>query len=201
MNILAIHGSPRAKGNTDAILERYLTAVRQAAGAHGTEPQIEHIYAERLKARPCLHCGGCDETGECVVKDDMHLVYAAVRKADAIVVATPVFFATLTAQLKTVIDRFQCAWAAKYRLGRPWIESAEGRRAVLLCAGGMTVDRHFQQVRGVLRAWLAVLNVGYAGGLWFPGVDARGDSDKIHDLEGRLAEAAGLLLAEAGSDE
>ncbi len=195
MRLLAIHGSPRINGNTDAILERFLALAGESAQAPGgTPPVVEHIRAARLKASACLECGGCDKTGLCIVKDDMQRVYESVRNADALVVATPVFFTSLTAQLKALIDRFQCAWVAKYRLGHPWIDAQLGRRAVLLCAGGMKVDRHFEQVRTVVRSWLAVLNVKYAGGLWFPGVDAHGDSELIPGLDERLREAVAMLF-------
>jgi len=192
LKITVIHGSPRANGNTDYLVGLLVDALRLRAA--GDEVLVEHIRAARLKARPCLACGGCDETGECIVQDDMQGVYAQIRGADLLLIASPVFFTSVTAQLKAVIDRFQCAWVAKYKLGRPWREPADNRRAALVCAGGMTVERHYRQTRSVVRAWLETLNLPLTAGLWFPGVDARGDAAKVEGLTETIAAAAVTLL-------
>ncbi len=188
--LLVIQGSPRRQGNTDLLAEM---AVKQVLQSAANPPEIQSIRAAQVKARPCLACGACAPTGECVVQDGMQAVYEAVRWADTIIIACPVYFASVTAQLKTVIDRFQCAWSAKYLLHEPWIKPDEDRRALLLSTGGMQVSRHMSQVRDVVRSWLIVLNYRYASELLLPGVDDRAAVLAVPEIEARVAQATQAL--------
>jgi NAD(P)H-dependent FMN reductase len=183
--LLVVHGSPRAGGNTDQLIAQALEQL-EALGP----VEVRHIWANRLKARPCLACGGCDATGLCVIGDDLAEVYLGARWAELMLVGTPVFFASVTAQLKVVIDRHQCAWVAKYRLGRPWNDGAVGRRALLLAAGAMHIPSHLRQARDVVRSWLKVLNYELAADVMLPGVDAPGDALLAPGIDERLAAAA-----------
>jgi multimeric flavodoxin WrbA len=130
----------------------------------------------------------------------MQEVYTKVRQADLLLIGSPVFFASVSAQLKAVIDRFQAAWVAKYRLKRPWLAPGNGRRAALICVGGMTEERHYRQTRSVIRAWLATLNWELTRGLWLPGIDARGDAAKIDGIEATIQALAKVLTAPAPPD-
>lgn len=185
--VLVVHGSPRANGNTDLLAGLLLREMESLGPV-----EQRHVWAARLAARPCLACGGCDKTGQCVLRDDMRGVYDSVLWADRMVVAVPVFFASVTAQLKAVIDRFQCAWVAKYRLGRPWIEPSAGRQAWLVSAGGMNIQRHLRQTKDVVRSWLTVINYTLAGDSSFLGVDARGE---VLDADGLADQMRGAALA------
>ena len=66
MKVLGIYGSPRKGGNSDQLLDKALEGAR-AAGA-----ETKAVYARDLKMSGCLECGGCDETGECIIRDDMN---------------------------------------------------------------------------------------------------------------------------------
>ena len=193
--VLALHASPRRGGNTDQLLAAFLAKLKdvqrdQDGGTAGDGPTIRHLHPARLAIRPCPACGGCEETGRCIVKDDMTQVYDAVRWAEAIVVASPVFFATVPAQFKAMIDRHQCAWVAKYRLNKPWVAEEEGRRALLLSAGGMRLRSHHDQVRQVVRTWLVVINYNLTADQRFLGVDSVGEINDVPDLAATLAAAA-----------
>lgn len=80
-----------------------------------------------LRFRPCQACGGCDKTGLSILNDGMLAVHEAVKSAGGLVLASPIHFGTLSARTKMAIDRFQCFWAAKYLLRRPWIGPEEDR--------------------------------------------------------------------------
>ncbi|MCX5679166.1 MAG: flavodoxin family protein, partial [Candidatus Omnitrophica bacterium] len=110
MKVLGILGSPRRGGNAERLLDKALE------GAIACGASAEKISLNELTIRPCQECGGCDDTGECVIVDDMSMIYSSVDKADCIILASPIFFGELTAQTKAVIDRFQCRWVKKYRL-------------------------------------------------------------------------------------
>jgi multimeric flavodoxin WrbA len=98
-NILILKGSPREKGNS-AIL-----AGRAAAGAIEMGATVESIYLHGLDIRPCDACDLCRD-GTCVIEDDMQPLYAKLSAADAILLASPVYWFTYSADLKLCIDRW-----------------------------------------------------------------------------------------------
>ena len=100
-SIVILQGSPRAKGNTARLADEI------AKGA-GTKAKVETFFLQSLNLAPCTACQGCQKPGSkgCVIDDDMGKIYAATQAADAIVFASPIYWFTLSAQLKTVMDRF-----------------------------------------------------------------------------------------------
>ncbi|MDO5861585.1 MAG: flavodoxin family protein [Thermoplasmata archaeon] len=97
--ILIIDGSPRRGGNTDILCDSFATGARE----NGSE--VETIYPSRMKIAYCTGCDRCIETGRCVHKDDMEEVRDKMLSADIIVFAAPVYFYTIPAQIKVLIDR------------------------------------------------------------------------------------------------
>lgn len=126
--VLCIAGSPRRGGNSDQLLDALARGVRDAGG----EPL--RLVAANVGAHPCRGCNACSQTGECVVRDGMDDVYAALDAADAIVISTPVYFATVPAVLKIIYDRCQPYWARRHVLGEP--APAHRRPGALLVVGG-----------------------------------------------------------------
>jgi multimeric flavodoxin WrbA len=98
-SILILKGSPREKGNS-AIL-----ADRAADGAREAGAQVESIYLHGLDIRPCDGCDLCN-AGACVIEDDMQPLYPKLASADAIILASPIYWFTMTAQMKLCIDRW-----------------------------------------------------------------------------------------------
>ena len=101
MNILVLSGSPRKGGNTDLLVDAF---VRGTSPRHHVEVVSVHDY----KVNPCIGCNSCfaREDHACCQKDDMQIVYEKISKAEMLVIASPVYFYGLSAQLKAVIDRF-----------------------------------------------------------------------------------------------
>ncbi|MDO9097889.1 MAG: flavodoxin family protein [Candidatus Methanoperedens sp.] len=103
MKILGISGSPRAKGNTDILVQEALRA------ASGMGAKTEFIALSGKKIKPCIGCGTCytgNSKGICVIKDDdIPRIYEAMKEADGIIVGSPVYFLSVTAQLKALFDR------------------------------------------------------------------------------------------------
>lgn len=99
--ILILNGSPREKGNT-AVLSERLEEGATEAGA-----DVEHIYLHGLEISPCDACDYCQDQGKgCVISDDMQEIYPKLLAADVIVVASPVYWYSMTAQTKLCIDRW-----------------------------------------------------------------------------------------------
>lgn len=98
-NVLILKGSPREKGNSATLAERAAQGARQAGA------QVESIYLHGLDIRPCDGCDLCD-AGACVIEDDMQPLYPKLAAAQAILLASPVYWFSFTAQLKLCIDRW-----------------------------------------------------------------------------------------------
>ena len=101
MKIVAIGGSPRANGNSNSLLRVAVdAAVERGATA-------EYFYPSRMKIAGCLACDSCRRAPDavCVQKDDMHLIYAAVKECDVVVLASPVYFYALSSWVKAALDR------------------------------------------------------------------------------------------------
>jgi arsenate reductase len=140
MFVLGLQGSPRIKGNTGIILEAFLgEAERLGAHTHRIDVSLKDIS-------PCQECGNCEKKGHCSIDDDMQQTYSLLRRAEIVVMATPVFFYGPTAQLKALIDRSQALWARRYvhKLvdpGRKW------RRGLLLSVGATKGKDLFEGIR------------------------------------------------------
>ncbi len=104
MKILGIMGSPRLKSNTDLLLEEALR------GAQSLGAEIEKIIVDKLDITPCREYYGCLKDGNCVIRDDMDDIYPKLVAADGIIVASPIFFYGLSAQLKALVDRSNCVY-------------------------------------------------------------------------------------------
>ena len=169
LSVLGIAGSPRRGGNTDLLLEQAL------AGAAGQGAETQRVVLSDLCIHPCRHCGGCQETGRCVVQDDMQAVYPKLRAMDALVLATPIFFMGPTAQTKAMIDRLQCLWVAKHVLKQPVYDKGFRQRGgLLIAAGGTTYSTVFRPLEIIGRAAFATLDVAYGNNLFFSGIDEKG---------------------------
>lgn len=167
--MLGIHGSPRRAGNSEILLAEAL----DAAAGHGAD--VELLRAAELKVAGCLGCGGCDRTGECVVQDAMQTVYPKLDAAEAIILASPVYFYGFPAQLKTVLDRAQARWARRRLEKTPQQRQQHDRgRGYLIAVGASRGKKLFEGLRLTARFFFDALDMSYADDLLLPGIDARG---------------------------
>lgn len=170
-HVVAFNGSPRRRGNTETLLASALRGVEDAGGT------AETIVVNNLQFRPCQNCGSCSKTGVCrFADDDMGQVYRLLDENCLFITATPIYFATVSAQIKALIDRCQALWSRKYVLNRPHTDT--NRKGIALSLGGFRRMEFWACAEKVVRSWYAVLDIKYLGGLFYPGVDARGDIDK-----------------------
>jgi multimeric flavodoxin WrbA len=103
-NILILEGSPRKRGNSNMLAEQ------AAAGAREAGAQVEVVSLHGLKIAPCNGCDACLKTGICTIKDDMQDLSPKVSNADGLILASPIYWYTYSAQLKTCIDRWYALW-------------------------------------------------------------------------------------------
>jgi multimeric flavodoxin WrbA len=189
VKVLGLFGSPRRGGNTDLLLEEMLRGAEEA-GAH-----IERIMISGLEFSPCIECHGCDETGECVLDDDMEKVYPQLLEADYIILASPIFFYGVTAWTKSLIDRVQSLWVRTYRLNLPPGEPQRKRKGFFISVGATKGARLFGGAVITVKYFFDAIGADFAGQLLFKGIENKGD---IRDHPTALQEAfeAGKALVE-----
>ena len=168
MKVIAFLGSPRKDGNTDLLLKETVKGIKSF------RLEVTIFNLNEMNIKPCQDCGGCDETGECIIDDDMSKIYQEIRKADRIILASPVFFFALSAQSKTMIDRCQSFWCEKYLLKKPITEGKYGRKGLLLLVGGMKKEVGVQCSEATAKAFFRTISVPEHKTLSFLGVDAKG---------------------------
>lgn len=168
MKIIAFNGSPRIDGNTELLLRAALEGITEA----GHSAEVFELNEQRMQ--PCQDCGGCETTGVCVLSDSMNAIYKAIREADRIILASPVFFFGLSAQAKIMIDRCQAFWCEKYLLKRPIEAGPLGRKGLFLLVGGMKKEVGAECSGATAKAFFRTVSVPEHDTLSFLGVDAKG---------------------------
>jgi multimeric flavodoxin WrbA len=170
MQLLAIYGSPRKKGNTDLMLDAFVEGALAAGG------EVQKIYVRDMKLNGCLGCGHCDKEGVCIQKDDMTGLYPLLESAPRIAVASPIYFYGVTGQLKLLIDRSQACFMSQEvakREGRE-LPPKESRRGFLLSAGATRGKRLFECAILTAKYFFDALHMDYAGELCFRELEERG---------------------------
>jgi len=189
LRVLGIAGSPRRGGNTDLLLAE----VMRGAASKGAE--VKTVILSDMTISPCQHCDACLEVGKCRIEDDMQKVYAEFEQADRIILASPLHFMSVTAQAKAMIDRCQALWARKYVLKIPPLGDRRERKGFFVSVGGRKVANLFEPALVTVKSLFRIMDVEYAGGLLFPGIDEKGAIKKYPDAL-KQAFLAGQKLVE-----
>ena len=184
MNILVLSGSPRKGGNTELLVDAF---VRGAAERH----RVEVVSVRDVKVNPCLGCNACanerhesllsngrvqpsvaegnacfkNDANICAQKDDMPAIYEKMSQADMLVIASPVYFYGISAQLKAVIDRFH----------NPIRDSFHIKKMALLLVGAATLPELFDAILTEYNLCLKFFHLEDAGKILVRGVKDKGD--------------------------
>jgi multimeric flavodoxin WrbA len=185
--VLAIASSPRRNGNSETLLDACLEGVGEAGLSS------EKFRICDLNISPCLNCGGCERTGECVIDDDMQMLHGKFSESDILIVSTPVFFMGLPAQLKAAVDRCQAIWVRKYLLRRR-MPNVDARRALFIQVGGMKKKSVFDGGLPTITAFFATLDYKFFGKLLLNELDAK-DAVRSHPAALARARQMGLEIA------
>ena len=144
--VLILAGSPRVGGNSDLLCDSF------AKGAKEAGHEITKIYVQKQKIGHCLACYGCRETGKCVQHDDMEKILEQMLAADVIVLATPVYFYSMSGQMKTLIDRTLPKWldikGKEFYFIATAADKKEGLESTMLALKGLTDCLPGSEVKG-----------------------------------------------------
>ncbi len=191
MKILGINGSPRIKGNTDILLDKSLEAAQDMGWKTEkiflnqldiTLPQEEEYYK-------------VNQEGLSPLDDDMKIIYKKVKECEGIIIASPIFFGSLSAQTKLMIDRFQCVWISKNILKKDLF--TQRKEGAFICTSAANRIDFFQNAKAVVRNLFQVIKVRYTGELFCPGLEQKGEVkkhpeflDRAYDLGKTMVSAA-----------
>jgi len=193
MYILGIHGSPRKNGNTEILLDSFLEGVKSS------KINFEKIRLAELSYQPCIECGECEKTGECILNDDFQELYKKLIKVDFLVIATPVFFYSHTSYVQAFFERFQAFWARKYllNLSHPLHKTPKG---ILISVGATKGKKIFESMIRSFKYVLDTIYGVYIGGLFFRKIEKKGEILKYPEyLE--LAKNLGQKLRNISEEE
>jgi multimeric flavodoxin WrbA len=169
MKVTAFLGSPRKDGNSELLLKEAIRGVEESGSA------VSIFNLNQMDIMPCQNCGGCEETGACVYEDDMFKIYDAIRTSDRFILASPIFFFNVSAQIKIMIDRCQAFWCEKYLLKKPIPEGNYKRKGLLLLVAGMKKDIGIQCAEVTVKAFFRTISVQEHKTLGYTGIDAKGE--------------------------
>lgn len=167
--IVVLVGSARKGGNTELLADAFVKGAQE-------HHEVSMIFAANVKVNGCIGCNACysDEKHRCIQKDDMEQIYAQLKDADAIVIATPVYFYNVSSQLKCIIDR----------LHNPIRDEFKVKTLFLLAVAADTDSAVFDSIKVMYRSVLHYFHLKDGGMITVPGVKNRGDIIGNKALEG-----------------
>lgn len=188
--ILGFQGSPRRKGNTNYLLSAFM----DEAETLGAQTRIIEVAQKNIV--PCLGCGFCERKGYCVTKDDdmTHEIYSLLREADIVVLAAPVYFYNVPAQLKAIIDRTQTLWSRKYKLNLT-DPARHYRRGFLLAQGATKGKNLFEGVELTAKYFFDAVGARFCGSLTYRHIEAIGDMEKHPMVHKDVKNSVNMLLS------
>jgi multimeric flavodoxin WrbA len=171
LDILAIYGSPRKNGNTDALLDSFISGAQDEGAA------VERVYARELDIHCCIECRQCEKAGRCVVEDDMQEIYPLLESVRAVALASPIFFYSVTACVKPLIDRAEALWARKYVLKNPVPAAVDGveRLGYFLSCGATKGENLFEGALLTMKYFFDATGVRLAESLTYRRIENAGD--------------------------
>jgi multimeric flavodoxin WrbA len=188
VKVIAFNGSPRPGGNTEVLMNEALKPLREAGH------EITVFELNKIVIKPCQDCGGCTKTGICIHKNDaMCGIYDAIREAERIILSSPIFFSSVSAQTKAMIDRCQAFWCDKYLNKKEIPAGPRGRKGLLLLVGGMKKEGSQACAEETSKAFFRTVSVPSHRTLFYLGVDVKGDIQK-HPTALKEAYQAGAEL-------
>lgn len=180
--ILILNGSPREKGNTAALVEEFTNGAKEAGN------EVVSFYLQPMNIHGCLGCcgGGRNSSSPCVQKDDMDKIYPHYKEADIVVLASPMYYWTISGQLKTAIDRLFAVAEIKEKYDRV------PKGGILLMSGAGNDEDNLEPVAHYFHSLMKQMNWKDLGLVYSGGNSKCGDIIGKADLEEARKLGAGI---------
>ncbi|WP_400204362.1 flavodoxin family protein [Candidatus Methanomassiliicoccus intestinalis] len=160
MLVIGISGSPRVNGNTNLLLDAVLE------GSRSENAEVKKFYLANSVHSGCLGCGRCDTAGSCHIKDDISEIYDCIKEADALVLASPIYFENISSWMKTFVDRGQFLWSKNL--------DVDNSKAGLFISVAARLSTDFACAEKTIRIFFKTLGFQQSKSLLFPGFEEPG---------------------------
>jgi multimeric flavodoxin WrbA len=188
MLVLGFQGSPRKKGNTSFLLSTFMQAVDKL----GVQTRIIEVSQKNIV--PCKEYVVCEKKGYCPIDDDIKTeIYPLIRQAEVVVLASPIFFFNMTAQLKAVVDRCQLFWARKYKLGLS-DPAKQTKRGFLLSVGASKGKSLFEGLQLTAKYFFDAIDARFEDSLTYREIEGPKDMAKHPQVLEDVEKAAAALI-------
>ncbi len=176
--VIGLLGSPLSDGNTAKLLDRALK------GAEDAGCTVEKIVVANLDFQACMEMMFCKDHDTCIMDDDMQQLYPKFKEMDLLILATPVMTMGIPGKLKSMMDRFQVFFMAKYMRKKPFIskERRVERRGLFICISGMKIPEVFVGAKLTVRAFFDIIDCQYTDELLISDMDTIRDVTAHPDL-------------------
>jgi NAD(P)H-dependent FMN reductase len=176
--VIGLLGSPLSDGNTAKLLDRALK------GAEDAGCVVEKILVTNLDFQACEEMLFCKDHDTCIIDDDMQQLYPKFKEMDCLIIATPIMTMGIPGKLKSMMDRFQVFFMAKYVRKKPFIskERRAGRRGLFICISGMKIPEVFVGAKLTVRAFFDIIDCQYTDELLISDMDTIRDVTAHPDL-------------------
>ncbi|MCD6220571.1 flavodoxin family protein [bacterium] len=164
MKVIGICGSPRRGGNSEILLDKFLSGFKE-------KWEVKKFILNEMKFIPCQECEEIRKDGRCKIQDDMQILYPEIESADVIVIASPIFFGSVSAQTKMMIDRFQCQWLGikTFKTYTP-----KKKKGYFICVEASERDDFIENARSIIKNFFITVGATYSGEVICKGVDEKG---------------------------
>ena len=176
--VIGLLGSPLSDGNTAKLLDRALK------GAEDAGCTVEKIEVGSLDFQACQEMMFCKDHDTCIMDDDMQQLYPKFKEMDGLILATPVMTMGIPGKLKSMMDRFQVFFMAKYMRKKPFIskERSVERRGLFICISGMKIPEVFVGAKLTVKAFFDIIDCQYTDELLISDMDTIRDVTTHPDL-------------------
>ena len=176
--VIGLLGSPLSDGNTAKLLDRALK------GAEDAGCMVEKILVTSLDFQACEEMMFCKDHDTCIMDDDMQQLYPKFKEMDSLIIATPVMTMGIPGKLKSMMDRFQVFFMAKYMRKKPFIskERRVERRGLFICISGMKIPEVFVGAKLTVKAFFDIIDCQYTDELLISNMDTIRDVTAHPDL-------------------
>jgi len=182
MKVCGIVGSPKKNGNVDLLVSQVLK------GGNSQGAETHKIYLNDLSIKPCQSCGVDPHPKYCLFDDDMKLIYEALESCDVIVLGSPVYFDTVSAQTKLMIDRCNCLLPYVKRSNGTWgfeRRVKKRKKGVFIAVAGP--DQEFNTIQTTVKGFFEWANITLIETILYPN-----DSNELGSVKNnkeRMAQA------------
>ena len=188
MLVVGFQGSPRKKGNTAFLLSTFMQALEKL----GAQTRIIDVAQKNII--PCKEYVVCEKKGYCPIDDDLkNEIYQLIRQAEVVVLASPIFFYNMTAQLKAVVDRCQTFWARKYKL-KLADPAKRTKRGFFLSVGATRGKNLFEGLQLTAQYFFDAIDARYAGSLTYRNIEGLKDMANHPTVNEDVEKAATALI-------